>query len=64
MCINILGTRGMCECPSYYFKLGFKEGVTEVLTKEERIETVKDCKRILENELEIVDGEMKRLKGE
>ncbi|WXG39751.1 MAG: hypothetical protein WED07_02785 [Candidatus Freyarchaeum deiterrae] len=64
MFINILGTTGMCGCPSHYLRPGFGEGVTEILTKGERTETLKDYKRIPEKELESVNWGMRRLKGE
>jgi len=55
----------MCGCQSYYLKPGFKGSIImEDLTKEERIEILKDYKKILEKELESVNKEIKTLKEE
>ncbi|WXG39747.1 MAG: DUF5320 domain-containing protein [Candidatus Freyarchaeum deiterrae] len=59
------GTKGMCGCQSYYLKPGFKGSIImEDLTNEERIEILKDYKKILEKELESVNKEIKSLKEE
>jgi len=56
------GTIGVCECQSHHPKPGFEESITEILTKEERIEILASYKRILEKNLESIKGEIKRLK--
>lgn len=54
----------MCGCHSPYLKTEFKEKLTDILTKKERIEILKDYRRILENELESLNKEIKKLEEE
>ncbi|MBS7250070.1 MAG: DUF5320 domain-containing protein [Candidatus Freyarchaeota archaeon] len=55
------GTLGVCGCYSPYLETEFKESLADTLTKKERIEILKDYRKILEKELEKVNEEIKKL---
>ncbi|MGQ9723152.1 MAG: DUF5320 domain-containing protein [Candidatus Jordarchaeum sp.] len=61
---NLHGTLGVCGCHSPYLKAEFKESLADPLTQRERIEILKDYRRILEKELENVNAEIKKLEEE
>jgi hypothetical protein len=58
------GTLAACGCHSPYLEAEFKEIFADTLTKRERIEILKDYRRILEKELEKVNKEIKKLEEE
>ncbi len=57
-------TLGICGCYSPYVETEFKGSLEDTLTKKERIEILKDYRRILEKELEKVNEEIKKLEEE